>query len=194
PSFEGEPMEIYRVDEDKVISGYVANAATTYKQALESIVPLIGRLNIQRDALKTRFYSRLEKDIVRGCVMPAITVAFVTDTATLGSESKVTKFVEDNLNDAFVLDGIQRLNTLSRAAHAENFNANLPIYVNLIFAPSRDRLLYRMITLNNGQKPMSSRHQIEILADSFFDFQGVELNLVPEKGQGRVRAPGAFRK
>ena len=33
-----------------------------------------------------------------------------------------------------------------------------------------DRLLYRMITLNNGQKPMTARHQIEILASNIFDF------------------------
>lgn len=51
-----------------------------------------------------------------------------------------------------------------------------------------------MITLNNGQKPMSARHQIEILADSFFDFQDINLKLVAEKGRNRVRAPDSFRK
>jgi hypothetical protein len=63
-----------------------------------------------------------------------------------------------------------------------------------VLAPSRDRLLYRMITLNNGQKAMSARHQIDALADAFFDFSGIELNLVAEKGRGRVRAPDTFKK
>ena len=51
-----------------------------------------------------------------------------------------------------------------------------------------------MITLNNGQKPMSARHQIDVLADAFFDFDGIDLNLVAEKGKGRVRAPESFKK
>ena len=44
------------------------------------------------------------------------------------------------------------------------------LYANLLICESMDRLLYRMITLNNGQKPMSARHQIEILAGNIFDF------------------------
>lgn len=51
-----------------------------------------------------------------------------------------------------------------------------------------------MITLNNGQKPMSARHQIDVLADSFFDFGAVDLKLVAEKGKSRVRAPDTFKK
>ena len=44
-----------------------------------------------------------------------------------------------------------------------------------------DRLLYRMITLNNGQKPMTARHQIEILASNIFDFDSLPILSVTEK-------------
>ena len=44
-----------------------------------------------------------------------------------------------------------------------------------------DRLLYRMITLNNGQKPMTARHQIEILASNIFDFSTLPILAVSEK-------------
>ena len=38
-----------------------------------------------------------------------------------------------------------------------------------------------MITLNNGQKPMSARHQIEILAGNIFDFDSLPILSVTEK-------------
>lgn len=62
-------MDFFTFDEDRVVEGYVAGGVTTYRFALDHLAPLIGRLNIQRDTLKTKFYSRLEKDIVRGCVI-----------------------------------------------------------------------------------------------------------------------------
>lgn len=188
-------LKFYTFDTDKVIDGYVVAASTNYQFALGKFVPLIGRLDIQRDALNTKFYSRLEGDIVRGCVMPPITIALIHSFPPHGrSQKDIEEYIEKNINNAFVLDGIQRLNTLRRASLKDGFDANRAIHVNFIIASSRDRLLYRMITLNNGQKPMSARHQIDVLADAFFDFDGIDLKLVAEKGKGRVRAPESFKK
>lgn len=50
-----------------------------------------------------------------------------------------------------------------------------------------DRLLYRMITLNNGQKPMSARHQIEILASNMFDFDKLPILAVSEKNKSNKK-------
>lgn len=188
-------IQYHTLDTDVVIDGYVVSASTTYAVALKEFVPLIGRLEIQRDALNTKFYSRLEADIVRGCVMPPITIALIHAFGDRPrSKEVVSNYIESNIEAAFVLDGIQRLNTLSRAAESSGFDSKRPIHVNFIIAGSRDRLLYRMITLNNGQKPMSARHQIDVLADAFFDFDQVDLKLVAEKGKGRVRAPDTFKK
>ena len=188
-------LDFFTLDSDKVIDGYVVSASTQYKFAIENFVPLIGRLDIQRDALNTRFYSRLEDDIVRGCVMPPITIAMIhTFPARRRTKSVVEEYIGHNIENAFVLDGIQRLNTLRRASSKDGFDDQRSLHVNFIIASSRDRLLYRMITLNNGQKPMSARHQIDVLADAFFDFDGIDLNLVAEKGKGRVRAPESFKK
>ncbi|MBL0942589.1 MAG: hypothetical protein IBJ00_07710, partial [Alphaproteobacteria bacterium] len=100
----------------------------------------------------------------------------------------------DHLDQAFILDGIQRLNTLRRASADKRFNSSRALHINFVIASSKDKLLYRMITLNNGQKAMSARHQIEILADTFFEFSDMPLKLVAEKGNGRVRAPETFKK
>lgn len=188
-------IKYFTIDQDNVIDGYVSAASTTYQYALEHLLPLIGRLDIQRNTLKTKFYSRLEQDIVRGCVMPPITVALVHEFASNDVKiDDITSFISENLSDAFILDGIQRLNTLSRAAHSKDFDPKRVLHINFVIANSRDKLLYRMITLNNGQKAMSARHQIEMLADTFFEFGNIPLKLVAEKGKGRVRAPETFKK
>lgn len=187
-------MNFYTIEHDHVIGGYVVVASATYKEALELFLPLIGRLDIQRDTLKAAFYARLEDDIVRGCVMPPITISLVESFPEGFDLQAAEEFISKNIGEAFVLDGIQRLNTLSRSAQRPGFDGSRHIYVNFVLAPSRDRLLYRMITLNNGQKAMSARHQIDALADAFFSFDGIDLNLVPEKGGGRVRAPETFKK
>jgi hypothetical protein len=188
-------MDFFTCDADNVIEGYVVAGFTNYEFALKNFAPLIGSLDIQRDALKTKFYSRLESDIVRGCVMPPITIALIgtiKKSKTLNSD--VYKFINENIEHGFVLDGIQRLSALGRAARRDGFDSNRTLHVNYVIAKSRDRLLYRMITLNNGQKPMSARHQIDILANAFFDFDHLDLSLVAEKGNGRVRAPDTFKK
>lgn len=188
-------MEFFTLDQDNVITGYVVNGITSYQFALENFVPLIERLDIQRDVLKTKFYARLELDIVRGCIMPPITIALIHSFGNEQPErDAVFNFIKENIANGFVLDGIQRLNTLLRASKHDTFDGSRPLHVNFVLAPSRDRLLYRMITLNNGQRPMSARHQIDVLANSFFDFDHINLNLVTEKSKGRVRAPDSFKK
>jgi hypothetical protein len=51
-----------------------------------------------------------------------------------------------------------------------------------------------MITLNNGQKPMSARHQIEVLAHNIFDFDNVPLNIQTEKARSKKIIKGSFDK
>ncbi|PZT29627.1 hypothetical protein A7X93_14995 [Stenotrophomonas maltophilia] len=187
-------MKLYVLDKDEVVEGFVVSAVCEYRFALDHLAPLIGRLNIQRDTLKTKFYARLEKDIVKGCVMPPITVALIHEFPGDADKQHVFDYIISNVDQGFVLDGIQRLNTLAKASLDDGFDPKRPLHVNFVIASSRDKLLYRMITLNNGQRPMSARHQIEVLADAFFDFDGVDLKLVAEKGKSRVRAPDSFKK
>lgn len=187
-------MQFFTLSEDNVVEGYVVSGIATYRYSLDHLAPLIGRLSIQRDTLKAKFYARLEKDILRGCVMPPITVALIYSFDPKTERDTIFNYIELNIASGFVLDGIQRLNTLARASTQDGFDENRALHINFVIAPSRDRLLYRMITLNNGQRPMSARHQIEVLADSFFDFEGADITLISEKAKSRVRAPDTFNK
>ena len=168
-------IKVFSSDRDKVIDGYVAMGETTYRLALEKLYPLINRFEAQRKLQDKKFYRRLQRDIVEGCIMPPITIAFIDKEATdLSEVSNFEIFVNQNLDTAYILDGMQRLNTLKSASESEGFDENRVAYVNIIVADNQDKLLYRMITLNNGQKPMTPRHQIEILTAEMFDFEGLK--------------------
>lgn len=183
-------MNIYSEYQDKVIKSRVLVADTNYKEALEKLHPLVNKFEAQRKLLDTKFYKRLERDILKGCMMPPITIAFVAKNLKAVSDFK--SFVKDNISEAYILDGIQRLNTLKRASSNEDFDEDGKLLLNIIISPSKDMLLYRMITLNNGQKPMTPRHQIEILTQELFDFSDLTIDVQSEKERSEQIKRGSF--
>lgn len=174
-------FKLYDVQYDKVIKSYYLTVGATYDYAIDKFVPLINKLDFQRNPLRKSFYRRLENDILKGCIMPNITLAINIKGELPCDEAINEQFIEENISEAFVLDGIQRLNTMQRIAKNEDFPHKRIIYCNILICNSMDRLLYRMITLNNGQKPMTARHQIEILASNIFDFSTLPILAVSEK-------------
>ncbi|MPS33140.1 hypothetical protein EHW63_12355 [Salinivibrio sp. VYel9] len=124
--------------------------------------------------------------------MPPLTIAFVEPNFDKKEEEEIAEYIENNINEGYVLDGIQRLSTLNRAKDDERFDDSQPLYLNVIISPSEDKLLYRMITLNNGQKPMTPRHQIEILTQELFDFSDVNIDVQTEKEREKTIVKGSF--
>ena len=174
---------------DEVLGARYWVGKTNYAYAIDHLYPLIQRLEIQRGQQNPSFYSRLRNDLKLGCVIPPITLAFITDDKIAGIDGK---YINAQIKNAFVLDGIQRLSAIHRAA--EEIEEGAPrvaflsrtLHLNIIISPSMDKLLYRMITLNNGQKPMSPRHQIDILSETIFDFDTLSLKNQPHKERQRV--------
>lgn len=191
-------LNIYSIDFDNVIKSRYITASTNYQFAIDQLVPLISRLEIQRNIQDSKFYNRLEKDLVKGCIMPALTLAFIDPKGIIIQDLKEMKtFLLKNIDEGFILDGIQRLNTLSRTFHnSPELNTDAILFLNIVICSSMDNLLYRMITLNNGQKPMSARHQIEILTTNMFEFE-LEKSDIPvlnEKKHKQKRVKIAFNK
>lgn len=178
-------MQLFSIDQDNVIKAYFLSGRVTYKYAVDHLIHLIDKLDIQRKFQNETFYKRLEIDLQKGCITPAITIAFIkpVDFNAPPSLDAITQEVKAEISTAFILDGIQRLNTLKRIVAQENNDLDVEryLYVNIIICPSRDNLLYRMVTLNNGQKPMTARHQIEILAESIYDFSKYNFQVFTEK-------------
>jgi len=174
-------MNVFNIAYDEVISGTCGLGQTNYGYTLENIFPLVNKLEEQRKLLDTKFYKRLERDILSGCLMPPLTIAFVNNEAKITSVEDLQSYVAENIQHGFILDGIQRLSTLKRASEKPDFNFDKEIFFNIIIAQNKDRLLYRMITLNNGQKGMTPRHQIEILTRELFDFSDLTIKIQTEK-------------
>lgn len=190
-------MIFHFIDYDSVIKSRFITALSTYEYALQNFVPLIDRLEIQRNVLMPKFYKRLEQDILKGCIMPPITIAFISKEDWSGRDEDLKDFIMGNIQEGFILDGIQRLNTLHRVNESQHSELDLgrPLFLNILVCPSMDNLLYRMITLNNGQKPMSAKHQIEILLDNLIIFdEGVGVAIRSEKDRTRLNLRGIFSK
>ncbi|SCB29427.1 hypothetical protein [Cupriavidus alkaliphilus] len=117
-------------------------------------------------------YSLLKTDAAQGCVIPPIVLAL--------SSSEPTELTNENLSDALVrhvgnimiLDGLQRTHSfidiedeLNRKGDEVGLAAyrKLPIRCEIYLGINRLGILYRMLTLNTGQTPMSLRQQIEML-------------------------------
>lgn len=190
-------LKIHSIERDDVIKSSFISAQTNYQFAISNLIPLIGRLDIQREVQNQRFYERLAKDILAGCIMPPITLAIVDKVSDKLTKPQLRKYVLDNIENFFILDGMQRLNTLERVAKRDSarFPKDRPLFLNILVCKSMDLLLYRMITLNNGQKPMTARHQIEIVASNIYDFEEGSIPVQAEKRQpGQKRRHGAFKK
>jgi len=190
-------INVYSVDHDDVISSSYITCKTNYRYAIDNIIPLIKKLEIQRKIQNPRFYTRLGEDICNGCIMPPLTLAFIDAECRFNKSDPTTEaneYITKNISKSFVLDGIQRLNTIKSVSQNNNFIDTRPIFFNTLVCPSHDRLLYRMITLNNGQKPMTARHQIEVLLTNTYEFNNEDILILSEKESAGRRIRGAFKK
>ncbi|WP_214835066.1 hypothetical protein [Exiguobacterium sp. E4787] len=160
---------------DSVIDSDYLTIKIDYKYAIEKLFPLINRLDFQRNSLNKKYYKRLKQDIIDGCVLPPLTIAFDDEKLKelIGNENiefqEISELLDTNIDKGFILDGIQRLSVLKEASEEDGFELNTSLYANVILSNSINKLLYRMIILNNGQRPMSARHQIEILMNRTID-------------------------
>ena len=187
-------IQISSVNQDDVIKGKFITAFADYRYSIENLCPLINKLQIQRRLQNERFYQRLEEDLSKGCIMPPLTLALIAPVMDMDND-EAEVYINDNIKNAFVLDGIQRLNTLQRAAsNGKSLDLNRPLFLNIIICQSMDNLLYRMITLNNGQKPMSARHQIEILTENLDYFHNLSLKVETEKQKSYGSSKDFFSK
>ena len=147
----------------------------------------------RRVSRSSSVYSLLGNDLKRLCTIPTIVLALTDENLrnelSFGMASEDIKTVLNNQN-LIILDGLQRTYTIRdtlREMEASIFDANeieiqklrnhtlrIEVYCGL----SKTGILYRMLTLNTGQTPMSRRHEIEILYSSYLerDIEGIHFN------------------
>lgn len=161
-------------------------------------------------------YALLKKDLFEGCIMPPIILSttddFSREYAQVISDALNSDHIEDHreamqalIEEAFdrkqliILDGLQRTYTISQClkeleGSTENFK-NHTIRVEVYVGLSKMGILYRMMTLNIGQTPMSFRHQVEALYHDYVDkdIEGFGLKLITETDQSRVTSIGHYK-
>lgn len=188
-------MQIFSTIRDRVIRSSMSIGICNYSFAIENLHPLLDRFGEQRKIQNKNFYARLKSDILKGCVMPPITLAFEHSKMAASTEANdILAFVTKNIDQGYILDGMQRLNTLKSASVEDQFDGEGKLPVNVIIAEKYDLLLYRMITLNNGQKPMTARHQIEMLTRGLLDNADLGIEIITEKETENKSPKGAFRQ
>lgn len=148
----------------------VIYAQMTVPDYLEMVGEDFENFAIQRRREKHRAYDRMKKDIMQGALLPSITLAVRPELV-----AELNKLVEKEDHGALaerlatpgqvnILDGLQRtyvLKEIKKEGHdfVEGQTVSLEFWLEL----SLEHLIYRIIVLNAGQKPMSMRHQVELL-------------------------------
>ena len=114
-------------------------------------------------------YSLLKKDFLRGCVLPPIVLG-LNSKLDVDPSVEIGQVIDSNIDDVVILDGLQRTYSLIELEQELSENAEelekfylLPLRVEMYVSINRLGVLYRMLTLNTGQSPMSIRQQIEML-------------------------------
>lgn len=164
-------------------------------------------------------YDLLRRDLVNGCIIPPIILAVtdaygaelgrlvekaVAENDTTAYEPEIKNFIERAVQERqlLILDGLQRTSTLRDIVssptllgqNTERFlehRIRVEIYVGL----SKPGILYRMLTLNTGQTPMSFRHQLEILYHDYLDRTDLPngIEVLKESDDRRARGAGKYK-
>lgn len=206
-------FEVIGIDYDNRIQNFMVSARADYEWYLAKTHSSEENLAIQRDIIRgSKPYKNLRSDLKLGCILPTIVLAVRNiDQAVFRNYNKAEGFIKATQEDLDVLqgsisetsadsfdiiDGLQRTNALRQTFDAleqgekDSFlkrSLRLEIWVNIPFFP----LAYRMLLLNAGQRPMSMKHQIDILsgglANDLQDLQGIEIIRVKDHKR-RVRS------
>lgn len=150
------------------------NTPVVYCQAsIEDYLTLIGddfgSFTIQRRRETHKPYKRLKDDIRLGALLPSITLSVKPEVVQSviplieADHVDLSKFLS-RPGQADILDGLQRTYIMSDLqSEGHIFPAEQRLLVEFWVEHDIQKLIYRIIVLNAGQKQMSIRHQIELL-------------------------------
>lgn len=146
------------------------------------------------------FYSLLKRDLIKGCIMPPIVLALCEDVAP---DNNIIDIIKQKKRNLKILDGLQRSYTIKEIVKDYNnalWNDSNPldnlIRIEVYVGIDKLGILYRMLTLNAGQTPMTARHQIEIIYSDYkdqCDVNGVSFMTETEGGSPLYLGQYKFR-
>lgn len=144
-------------------------------------------------------YDLLKQDLIRGCVMPPIVLAYCEPIIGTDDVLSIIKTNPDNLK---ILDGLQRSFTIREIvkeyeSRGKDYLETSPLQnlvrVEIYTGINKLGILYRMLTLNTGQTRMTTRHQIEIIYSDYKNNCHVEgVKLISETDEKSPRKLGEY--
>ena len=161
---------------DRKINSYNVMTQMSISEYYELVKESVKKNELQRPRVRSSksIYANLKEDLRAGCIIPPIVLSLYSeqDVAKLSVE-ELKKFINDNREHVFILDGLQRTYTIQDllSESQDSNDTNTIIRVEIYLGLNREGVLYRMLTLNTGQTPMSLRHQIEIIYLDLLDNQ-----------------------
>lgn len=163
----------------------------------ELVKDVVQKNEFQRRRVRSSktIYTLLKEDLLKECVIPPIVLALTNSEIDLhqGNDS-FWIMLTGNKDHLVILDGLQRTYTileLLNELRSKKDEANLKklmdnmIRVEIYVGLNRLGILYRMLTLNTGQTPMSLRQQIEML---YLDYRSTSIDNIDliRESEGRV--------
>lgn len=139
-------------------------------------------------------YSLLKEDILEGCIIPPIVLA-----STKNININDVKITSDTLNEILanpsqliILDGLQRTYSLietykNHKEHFDSLDEKYTLRIEIYLSIDDTGILYRMLTLNTGQTPMSLRHQLEILFSKYLGSEIENVNVIKDIDDASVK-------
>lgn len=193
-------MKTLNTLEDKRIQAQNYLVEISLRDYLSLAQEIIKNNEFQRRRVNSSstIYTLLKEDFRRGCVIPSLVLALGRQAGEISDAGGLSlTILQENVDNLVILDGLQRTYTLidliselrsSEASDLENV-LNRLIRVEIYIGLNRLGILYRMLTLNTGQTPMSLRQQIEML---YLDFSRTSIDGVKLIKEIDDEAPAAL--
>lgn len=173
---------------------------------------ILDNNELQRKKVKSSksVYSLLRSDLKSGCTIPPIFLAVRKEA--VGTQNKleeiekitdkqITTLIEQK--KLLILDGLQRTyqiieleQELKKGKDSETLAKFLarPLRAEVFIGINKIGILYRMLTLNTGQTPMSVRHQIEILYQDYLGEHKIDgIEIIREVEGGKTIKLGRYK-
>lgn len=155
---------------DRRINGLSISATTTVADYINWFQEF-GRKNTledQRPVLKSRtanmIRNRLIKDLEQGAVIPPIVLGFTTNSKVEDVKiDDAEMIVTSHINDASVIDGMQRTAALQKAFEQNSNIGTYKLQLSIWITQDAISLIYRMLVLNTGQSPWDVKRQMEVM-------------------------------
>jgi hypothetical protein len=147
-------------------------------------------------------YALLKEDLQKGCLIPPIVLGLPIQPQEGGDTlDNICETLTENAEKLLILDGLQRTYTIIdlknelESKQDENALKSLlgrTLRVEAYIGINRIGILYRMLTLNTGQTPMSLRQQIEMLYIDFSKIPIPNVKIIKESDDDAPQALGEY--